>query len=157
MGCAYVKNKIEILSDGSPWRPIVHVLDLCNAILAILVAPAKIINNEAFNVGIENGNYTVKDIAIVAQSAVPNSKLVFLNQHTDPRSYRVSFKKITSRLKGYYSPEWTLEKGASEMIEFFNEISFNADMFNGRQTNRLKQIHYLISKQKIDSNLEKNK
>lgn len=154
MGCAYLNNKIEILSDGSPWRPVVHVLDLCNAIYATLVAPNSLVNNEAFNVGIKNGNYTVKDIAIAAQKAVPNSKLIFLNQHTDPRTYRVSFEKILSKLKDFYHPEWTLEKGAKEMLDFFNEINFMEEDFRGRKTNRLKQINYLIEENKINEDLE---
>ena len=92
---AYTTVKIEILSDGSPWRPVIHVKDLCNAFISGIEAPKKeLVSGQSFNVGIKNGNYTVKDLAEAAQRVVPGSELVFLNQHTDPRTYKVSFDKI---------------------------------------------------------------
>ena len=91
---AFTTGKIEILSDGSPWRPVIHIKDLCNALISGLEAPKKLVSGQSFNVGIENGNYTVRELAEAAQRVVPGSKLVFLNQHSDPRTYRVSFKKF---------------------------------------------------------------
>ena len=153
ISCAYLNKKIEILSDGSPWRPVVHILDLCSAINAVLIAPDSLVNNEAFNVGIENGNYSVKDLALAAQNAIPNSELVFLNEHTDPRTYKVSFKKILNVLSDFYKPEWNLEKGAIEMVNFFKKIDYSDEMFRGRMTTRLMQIKYLIDKKELDDNM----
>ena len=81
VACAYTTGKIEILSDGTPWRPVVHVKDVCKAFIAGLKLNIHV--GRAFNVGIPNGNFTVKELAMAAQRAVPGCDLVFLNQHTD--------------------------------------------------------------------------
>jgi nucleoside-diphosphate-sugar epimerase len=151
VGSAYSMEKIEIKSDGSPWRPVVHVRDVCSAILAGIQAPTKLIKGKAFNVGIENGNYTVKHLADVVHKLVPNSKLVFTGEHSkDSRTYKVSFRRILTELKDYYKPEWNLEKGAKELLNFFKKIKFSETQFKGIYTNRLHCLSYLISNKKID-------
>ncbi len=154
VACAYTTGKIEILSDGSPWRPVIHVRDLCLAFIAGLEAPKKIINGRAYNVGIENGNYTVKQLAEAAQNVVPGSELVFKNELTDPRTYRVSFNRILNELKDYYKPSWDLHKGGFELVEKFREIDFSYEQFRGVRCNRLKQLEYLQNNNKIDYNLQ---
>jgi nucleoside-diphosphate-sugar epimerase len=150
---AYTTGKIEIKSDGTPWRPVVHVRDVCQAFIAGLEAPAGLVAGESFNVGIENGNYTVKDLALAAQAAVPGSSLVFTGEHgVDSRTYRVSFKKILSGLKNYYKPEWNLSSGGKELTDFFKKINFTEEMFRGRSCNRLPQLKYLIHNKKLDDN-----
>ncbi len=153
VACAYTTGKIEIKSDGAPWRPVVHVRDVSNAFIAGIEAPARLVNKQAFNVGIENGNYTVRDLAEATQRSVPGSKLTFTNEHTDPRTYRVSFKKILSVLKDYYKPEWNLDRGGKELVALFDEVHFTEEMFRGRTTNRLKQIDHLCKNGKLDKNL----
>ena len=76
-------------------------------------------SGKAFNVGIVNGNYTVRNIAELITRAVPGSDLIFTDEHTDPRTYRVSFKRILSELNDYYKPEWNLDKGGKELVDFF--------------------------------------
>ena len=138
VACAYTTKKIEIKSDGSPWRPVIHVKDVCSAIIACLKAPTDIISGQAFNVGLKNGNYTVKELALVAQKAVPGSSLAFTNEHKDdPRTYKVSFEKIYKILGEYFKPKWTLEMGANELIEFFSSVNFREEDFRGYKTNRL--------------------
>ncbi len=138
VACAYTTKKIEIKSDGSPWRPIIHIKDVCSAIYACLRAPNESISGQAFNVGLKNGNYTVKELALAAQNAVPDSSLIFTNEHKDdPRTYKVSFKKIYKVLGEYYKPKWTLEMGAKELISFFSKINFTEEDFRGYKTNRL--------------------
>ena len=154
VGCAYTTGKIEILSDGSPWRPVVHVKDVSNAFISGLEAPAQIIGGQSFNVGIQNGNFTVKDLALAAQKVVPGSELIFLNQHTDPRSYRVSFDKILNELKDYYKPKWDLEKGGNEIVDFFKNSNFNENDFRGTKGNRIKKLEYLINSDKINIDLK---
>ena len=152
---AYTTGKIEIMSDGSPWRPVVHVRDVCLAILAGLHAPTQLISGKAFNVGIENGNYTVKDLAEVIHKIIPNSRLVFTGEHLkDSRTYKVSFKKILTELKEYYKPQWNLEKGAVELLNFFKKINFNESQFRSIYTNRLHCLSLLISKKKISNKLK---
>ena len=88
------------------------------------------------------------------QNLVKGSELVFLNEHNDPRTYKVSFKKIFDKLSNYYKPQWNLNSGAEEMIEFFKFTNFNENDFRGNKCNRLKKLKYLISKKLISNNLE---
>ena len=154
IACAYTTGKIEILSDGSPWRPVIHVLDLCKAFIAGIEAPKDLVHGQAFNVGVENGNYTVKQLAEVAQSVVPGSKLIFLNEHTDPRTYKVSFNKILTVLKNFYKPEWSLVRGGNELVSFFKNINFSEDIFRNEKVNRLKKLEKLIKEKKLNLSLE---
>jgi nucleoside-diphosphate-sugar epimerase len=154
VACAYTTGKIEILSDGTPWRPVVHVRDVCSAFIAGLVAPQNIVNNRSFNVGIPNGNFTVRDLANAAQKSVPGSELIFTGEHgSDSRTYRVSFDRILTELSDFYKPKWDLEKGGQELVSFFKETGFNENHFRGRTCIRLQQLNWLIDNNKIDNNL----
>lgn len=153
VACAYTTGKIEIKSDGTPWRPVVHVRDVCSAFIAGLEAPGKIVANQSFNVGIPNGNFTVRDLAEAAQRSVKGSSLIFTGEHgKDSRTYRVSFKKILTQLKDYFHPDWDLDKGGKELVNFFKATNFTEEMFRGRKTLRLAQLKYLIDNKKIDEN-----
>ncbi|MBN1468008.1 MAG: NAD(P)-dependent oxidoreductase [Fusobacteriaceae bacterium] len=154
VACAYTSGKIEIKSDGTPWRPVVHVRDVCSAFIAGLEAPKELVSNESFNVGIKNGNYTVKDLAEAAKKAVKGCSLVFTREHgPDSRTYKVSFKKILNVLKDYYKPEWDLTKGGKELVEFFKKVNFTEEMFRGKMCNRLPQLKYLVDNKNLDANL----
>lgn len=156
VACAYTTGKIEIKSDGSPWRPVVHVRDLCSAILAALKLPTQLVEGKAFNVGIYNGNYTVKKLAEVVNNVSKGSILKFTNEHLkDSRTYKVSFNRILSEFKSYYKPQWDLEKGAIELLNFFKKINFNEEKFRGPFTNRLQYLSKLIKEKKIDNNFRK--
>jgi nucleoside-diphosphate-sugar epimerase len=153
LACAYTTGKIEIKSDGSPWRPVIHVRDVVSAFHAGLVAPKKIIGGNAYNIGINNGNYTIKNLAEVVQKLIPNCNVVFTKEHLkDPRSYKVSFKRILNDLSGYYNPEWDLEKGGKELINFFDKIKFQEEDFRGEKTNRIVNLKKIIGK-KFNKNL----
>ncbi len=154
VACAYTTGLIEIKSDGSPWRPVVHVQDVCNAFIAGLEAPAGLVAGQSFNVGIKNGNYTVRELAEAAQRAVLGSKLVFTGEHgMDARTYKVGFDKILNTFGGYYKPEWNLDRGGEELVGFFKRINFTEEMFRGRLCNRLPQLKYLIEQGKLNSEL----
>ena len=151
---AYTTGTIEIKSDGTPWRPVVHVRDVSSAFIAGLEAPRELVAAQAFNVGIVDGNYTVRDLADAAQNGVPGSTLTFTGEHgSDARTYRISFEKILGRLKDYYKPEWDLDKGAQELVAFFKNINFTEEQFRGRSCNRLRQIDYLLKEKQIDPEL----
>jgi nucleoside-diphosphate-sugar epimerase len=154
VACAFTTGKIEILSDGSPWRPVIHVKDLCNAFISGIEAPRELVSGQSFNVGIKKGNYTVKELAEAAQRVVPGSELVFLNQHTDPRTYKVSFDKILTKLKNYFKPEWNLDKGGNELVNYFKDINFSENDFRNIKVNRLKKLENLINEKKINNRLE---
>lgn len=154
VGCAYTSGKIEIKSDGTPWRPAIHIRDVCQAYIAGLEAPQKIISGQSFNVGIPDGNFTVRDLAEAAQRSVPGSVLVFTGEHgNDSRTYRVSFKKILTVLKDYFKPEWSLDRGGKELVELFKQINFKEDYFRGRICNRLKQIKQLCAQGSLNKDL----
>ncbi len=153
VACAYTTGKIEIMSDGSPWRPVVHIKDVCSAFIAGLEAPTAPVSGRAFNVGIPDGNFTVRDIAEAAQRSVPGSELIFTGEHTDPRTYRVSFKRILTELKDYYKPEWDLDKGGKELVRFFDRVGFTEEQFRGKETIRLQQLTYLKDNSIINDTL----
>lgn len=154
VACAYTTGKIDIKSDGTPWRPVVHIKDVSSALIAGLEAPSHLVAGESFNVGITNGNYTVRELAETAQRAVPGSSLVFTGEHSlDSRTYRVSFQKILTVLKDYYHPMWDLDRGGRELVTLFKKVNFTEEMFRGNRTNRLKQINHLLESKQVDEGL----
>ena len=154
VACAYTTGKIEIKSDGTPLRPVVHVKDVCAAYIAGLNAPPALVAGRAFNVGIPNGNFTVRELAEAAQRSVPGSELTFTGEHgNDARTYRVSFKRILTELSNYYKPEWDLDKGGKELVELFKQISFTEADFRGRKTTRLAQLSYLQGIHEVDNKM----
>lgn len=153
VACAFTTGRIEIMSDGSPWRPIVHVKDVCSAFISGLLAPKNILNGKSFNVGIENGNYSVRDLALAAQQVVPGCDLIFKNEHEDPRTYKVSFNRIFTELSNYYKPKWDLIAGGKELVQFFKQISLNEETFRSFNTIRLEQLNRLNKQGLLDSSL----
>lgn len=156
VACAYTTNRIEIKSDGTPWRPVVHVKDVCAAFIAGLDAPEELVSGKSFNVGIPDGNFTVRQLAEAAQRSVPGSELIFTGEHgNDSRTYRVSFNRILTDLKDYFRPSWDLDIGAQELIDYFKKINFKEEDFRGWKTTRLMQIKRLSDLKKIDNQLRK--
>ena len=154
VACAYTTGLIEIKSDGTPWRPVIHIKDVCNAIIAGLIAPEEIIKSKSFNIGIKNGNFSVKDLAIAASKSVPGTKLIFTGEHgKDSRTYKVSFRRILNDLGPWYKPSWTLEKGAKELVDLFKKVNFSEMDFRGSKTNRLFQLKKLSDSKNLDQNL----
>jgi nucleoside-diphosphate-sugar epimerase len=158
VACAYTTGKIEIKSDGTPCRPVVHVKDVCSAYIAGLNAPAELVAGKSFNVGIPNGNFTVRQLAEAAQRSVPGSELRFTGEHgNDARTYRVSFKRILTELSEYFKPEWDLDRGGKELVELFNKINFTENNFRGKQTTRLAQLSFLQESGVVDNKMRISK
>ena len=154
VACAYTTGKIEIKSDGTPWRPVVHVRDVSSAFIAGLEAPEAIVANKSFNVGIPNGNFTVKDLAEAAQKVVPGSTLSFTGEHgSDARTYKVGFRRILTELKDYFKPEWDLIRGGRELIELFQKVHFTEEQFRGPSCIRLMKLNQMIQSNVLDKNL----
>lgn len=154
VACAYATGRIEIKSDGSPWRPVVHVRDVCAAFIAGLSAPSSLVGGRSYNVGIPDGNFTVRDLAEAAQRSVPGSSLVFTGEHgKDSRTYRVSFQRILTELRDYYKPSWNLDRGGKELVEMFAKTNFGEEQFRGKQTIRLAKLRELLDTQKLDDKL----
>lgn len=150
---SYINKRIEIKSDGTPWRPMTHIRDITAAFMACVEAPAELISNQAFNVGTSDNNYTVRELAEAAQKCVEDTEMTFTGEHTDPRSYRVSSRKILCVLKDYYKPEWNILKGADELIRFYKDTGFNKETFYGEKTVRLKCLMKRIQEGFLDQNL----
>ena len=145
-------GRIEVHSDGTPWRPIVHIRDLSRFILKVLEAPRDKIAGKAFNVGVLNGNYTVKQIAEAAQSCLPSGTTITYNTENlvDPRSYKVSFKRAKEELD--FSAETNLISGGNDLLNNTSKIRENIDIL-GRNTNRLSQLKYLTELSILDKEL----
>ena len=154
MACAFTTGSIEIKSDGKPRRPAVHVLDVCEAFIAGLEADASLVDGRAFNVGVADGNYTVRQLALAAQAAVPGTDLVFTGEHgSDSRTYTVGFDRILGELGSHYNPSWDLAQGGAELSRFFRETGFEERHFRGGVCNRLIRIGELIEAGRIDESL----
>ena len=148
-GLAWTTKEIRMISDGTPWRPLVHALDIAKAIRCVLEAPRDVIHNQVYNVGDTAHNYQVRDIANIIGDVFPGCEVTFGDAGGDNRSYRVSFEKINSQLPGF-SCDWDAEKGARQLCELFQKIDLTADEFEGRGFTRLKQLEYLIRTGQID-------
>ena len=148
-GLAWTTKEIKMVSDGTPWRPLVHGLDIVKAINCVLAAPRGVVHNQIFNVGDTEQNYTIKEIAEIVANVFPGCRVSFGQQGADNRSYRVSFAKIKSQLPGFVC-EWDARRGAQQLHDVFQRIDMTADVFNSRGFTRLKQLEYLMRTQQID-------
>jgi nucleoside-diphosphate-sugar epimerase len=150
-GLAWTTKEIKMTSDGTPWRPLVHGLDISRAIIAVLQAPTEAIHNEVFNVGDTSHNYRVREIAETVAETFPGCQLTFGPPSPDNRSYRVSFEKIRKHLPGFRCA-WDARRGAKQLYDLFKRIDMPSEVFQHRTFTRLKQIEYLIRTQQIDEN-----
>ena len=148
-GLAWVNKEIAMTSDGTPWRPLVHALDIAKSIKCALEAPREAIHNQTFNVGDSTHNYTVREIAEIVAEEFTGCSLSFGTAGADNRSYKVSFEKINTKLPGF-SCDWDARKGASQLHEVFKAIDMDMDTFQYRAFTRLKQLEYLIRTSQID-------
>lgn len=151
-GHAWVSNKIAMTSDGTPWRPLVHVLDICHAVRCAAEAPAEAIHNQKFNVGQNSDNYRVREIAEIVGEVFTGCELTFGDSGGDNRSYRVAFDKIHERLPGFEC-KWSARTGAKQLHEVFTRIQMPREIFEFRAFTRLKQLRYLMETRQIDDEL----
>ena len=149
---AWTRKKIAMTSDGSPWRPIVHVEDICEAIRCTLEAPVDAVNGEIFNVGQSTENYRIRELAQIIAEVFPGCELTMGPAGADNRSYRVSFDKIHSRLPGFFC-HWDARRGAEELRSLFERIEMSGDTYEFRAFTRLKQLKYLQRTGQLDDDL----
>ncbi|KPK42626.1 MAG: hypothetical protein AMJ78_01755 [Omnitrophica WOR_2 bacterium SM23_29] len=150
---AYLTGEIRIMSDGTPWRPIIHIEDICNAFLATLKAPVEKVHCQAFNVGIKGENYRVKDIAFEIQKALPESKVKILNETgSDERSYKVDFSRFKNTLAGF-RPKWNLKKGIEELLDAYKKYNLTFDDFKSDKYFRIRTVTSLLDSGKMNKNL----
>ncbi|MFO1419229.1 MAG: SDR family oxidoreductase [Methylotetracoccus sp.] len=149
-GLAWTTKKIAMTSDGTPWRPLVHIRDICTAIICAIEAPAAAVHKEVFNVGHDGDNYRVREIAEIVADSFPGCELSFGKPSPDNRSYRVSFEKIHRQLPNFKC-EWDARRGAQQLREVFERIAMSRETFEFRAFTRLSQLEYLIRTAQIDS------
>jgi len=138
-GLAWTTKEIKLTSDGTPWRPLVHALDMCQAVHQSLIAPSETIRGQIFNVGSNDQNYRVREIAEIVAAEFPGCSLSIGTQGADNRSYRVNFDKIQKVLPNF-ACDWTAQKGARQMREMFEKIGMTTEMFRADPYTRLKML-----------------
>jgi nucleoside-diphosphate-sugar epimerase len=148
-GMAWTTSEIRMTSDGTPWRPLVHGLDICQAIAVILEASPNVVSNQVYNVGDSAHNYTVRHIAEIVAKTFPGCQLSFGASGADNRSYKVSFEKIRKHLPAFKCA-WDAEKGAKQLYDLFSRIEMTKELFEDRTFTRLKQLKHLIKTGQID-------
>lgn len=150
---AAARKLIYLKSDGTPWRPIVHIEDISRAFLAALAAPREVVFNRAFNVGQTAHNYQIREIADVVAEAVPGCRIeIAPDAGPDLRSYRVSFARIEEELPGFRA-RWDARKGAAQVFAAFSKAGLRVEDFEGPRFQRIGHIKELIAKGRLDSEL----
>jgi len=150
---AYATGRIYIKSDGTPWRPIVHIEDISRAFIAALAAPASLISGEAFNIGSTEENYQIRDLAQIVSEVVPACHIEYAKDGgPDTRCYRVDFSKVAQVLPGFH-PRWNARAGATELYEAIQRVGLRLEDFEGPRYKRISHIQQLISTGSLDSTL----
>ncbi|MBL8550342.1 MAG: SDR family oxidoreductase [Hyphomonadaceae bacterium] len=152
-GWAYTAGVIKVMSDGTPWRPLVHIEDISLAALCAAEAPTDVVHNQAFNIGRNDANYQVMDIANAVHKRFPDAKLEITGETGgDARSYRVNFDKALGGLPGF-APKWTVEMGADEVANWLRSNGLRDQAFDGRLFIRLKQLKHQMEQGLLDGDL----
>ncbi len=142
---AFTSGKVMLKSDGTPWRPIVHIEDISSAFLAVLSAPAEVVRAQAFNVGRDDQNYRIREIAQIVKETVPGCEIAFAEgAGPDKRNYRADFSKI-ARVLPSFRPQWDARKGARQLYEAYKAIGLKLEDFEGPRYRRIDQIKGLIA------------
>ncbi len=153
---AVTKGLIYLKSDGTPWRPIVHIEDISQAFILALTAPEDKVIGQAFNVGHSDHNYRIRDIAEVVSTVVPNCRLEYApDAGPDTRSYRVSFEKIANTLG--FKPKWDVRSGAVQLYEAYRRSNLTLEEFEGPRYQRIAHIRMLLAEHIIDDDLRRQR
>ncbi len=143
---AFTTGKVMMKSDGTPWRPIVHIEDISRAFIAALEAPREVVHNEAFNVGRTDENYRIREIAEMVGEVVPDCEVSFADgAGPDKRNYRVNCDKIRQVLPAF-EPHWTVRKGIEQLYSMYKEVGLKLEEFEGDRFQRLAHLKFLMGK-----------
>ena len=153
VGHAVTTGKVLLQSDGTPWRPLVHVFDISHAFEQALVAPRDAVHDQAFNVGRTGENYRIRDIANEVAEVVPRCEVAFAEgPSADARDYQVDFAKIEAQLPGY-APEWTLRRGIEQLYDAYSGAGLTWEAFDGWHYHRLRTIQHRLQRHELDDGL----
>jgi nucleoside-diphosphate-sugar epimerase len=150
---ALTTGRVYMKSDGSPWRPIVHIEDISRAFVAVLHAPRELVHNEAFNVGRNEDNYRIRELGDIVEEVVSGCKIEYAQDASpDKRCYRVDCSKI-QRVLPEFKPQWSARRGAEELYAAYQKVGITLEDFEGPRYQRISHIKRLIATEKIDENL----
>jgi nucleoside-diphosphate-sugar epimerase len=150
---AYAKGRVHIKSDGTPWRPIIHIEDISRAFLAALAAPREAIHNQALNVGQTEENYRIRDLAEIVREVVPGSRVEYAEDGgPDPRCYRVDFGKIR-RVLPDFKPQWNARRGAEELHDAYRAARLRVEDCEGPRFKRIDHLKQLLATGRVDETL----
>lgn len=153
VGFAYTTGEVLIASDGTPWRPLVHVEDICRAFLAVLHARRELVHNQAFNVGQTKENYQIRDVASMVEEIVPGSRVKYAEGGgPDLRCYRVNCDKI-ARTVLEFRPQWTVRRGIEQLYVAYKEHMLTVEEFTGTRYTRIKHLSNLRATDRLDPEL----
>lgn len=152
VGRAITTGKIKIFSDGTPWRPLIHIRDLSRVFAEMLVAPEERVRGQVINVGQNKQNYQVRDIADCVRKIL-DAETTYTGEHPDSRSYKVSFEKLKNIIPDFEF-EWDIEKGTKEMASFLKKINFRESDFLNEKFLRISHLQGLIASGKIDGDMK---
>lgn len=150
---AFTTGKVYLKSDGTPWRPIVHVEDISRAYIAALEAQRELVHNQAFNVGTTAENYQIREIADIVKDVVPNCKVEYApGAGPDTRCYRVDCNKIVRVLRAF-KPQWTARRGVEQLYDAYRQVGLTLEEFEGPKFKRIAHVKKMIGEGKLDENL----
>jgi nucleoside-diphosphate-sugar epimerase len=150
---AYTTGQVFLKSDGTAWRPLVHIEDMSRAFLSVLEAPRELVHNQAFNVGSSDENYQIRDVANIVAEVVPGSEVRFAEgAETDTRCYKVECSKILNTLPNFQT-RWTVRKGVEELYQAYQRVGLQVEDFEGPRYRRISHIKHLIAAGLLDGKL----
>jgi nucleoside-diphosphate-sugar epimerase len=153
VGYAHTTGEILIQSDGTPWRPLVHVEDIAGALLAVLDAPRELVHNQAFNVGASAENYRIRDVARIVEEVVPGARASFAEGGgPDRRSYQVDCSKI-ARVLPEFEPRWTVRRGVEQLYDAYARHGLTFEEFMGTRYLRINRVRQLQEAGHLDDEL----
>jgi nucleoside-diphosphate-sugar epimerase len=150
---AFTSGKVFLKSDGTPWRPIVHIEDISRAFLAVLEAPRQVVHNQAINIGRNDQNYRIREIAGIVKETVPGCEIAFADDAgPDKRNYRADFSKV-ARVLPAFQPQWDARKGAKQLYEAYRAVGLKLEDFEGPRYRRIDQLKRLMAEGHLGSDL----
>jgi nucleoside-diphosphate-sugar epimerase len=155
VGYALTTGEVRVTSDGTPWRPLVHVEDICRAFVCALEAPRGAVANQAFNIGQTSENYRVREVAAMVREAVPGSTVTLAaTAGPDKRNYRVSCEKAARLLPGFH-PQWTVERGIRDLRDRYREFGLTLADLTGSRLQRVARVKELLAAGELDEQLRR--
>jgi len=150
---SFTKGTVLLKSDGSAWRPFVHIQDISRAFIAALHAPRDVVHNQIFNVGKNEQNYRIREVAEIIKQTVPNSQIKYVEgAEADQRSYRVEFNKIAAALPEF-KPQWTVPLGAKQLYEAYKKVGLLVEEFEGPRYRRITHLENSLRSGRLDQTM----